>query len=162
MVCRSVVLTPNQRNSCKQFISGAYTNQLCTINPHYGHAPVHLGMNFTSQYDPPVQWWLNYTITKGNSALVDGAKRDRLVWSGDISISMPGITVSTYDLISVRNSLDSLFAIQNSTTGQLPYAGRPIPNYLSFTYHLYTLIGLHDFYLYSVRHSCNPNWLLLI
>jgi hypothetical protein len=107
-------------------------------------------MNFTSQYGPPVQWWLNYTITEGNSALVDGAKRDRLVWSGDMSISIPGIAVSTYDLISVRNSLDSLFAIQNSTTGQLQYAGLPIPSYLSFTYHLYTLIGLYDFYWYSV------------
>jgi hypothetical protein len=109
-------------------------------------------MNFTSEYGPPLYWWLNYTVTNGSSALVDGAKRDRLVWSGDMSMLIPGIAVSTYDLISVRNSLDSLFAIQNPSTGQLQYAGRPIPNYLSFTYHLYTLIGLYDFYFFSVRH----------
>lgn len=68
----------------------------------------------------------------------------------DMAIAVPGIVVSTNDLISVQNSLNSLFAIQNRTTGQLPYAGRPFFSIYSATYHMYTLIGLADYYLYSV------------
>jgi hypothetical protein len=29
-----------------------------------------------------VTWYYNTTITNGTSSLVDGAKRDRLVWAG--------------------------------------------------------------------------------
>jgi hypothetical protein len=124
---------------------------LCTIDPTHGNALVHLGViNSTMTNVPPQTWYNNYTITNGSSALVDGAKRDRLVWAGDMSIAVPGIAVSTNDLISIRNSLDSLFNVQNTSTGQLPYAGVPFPSILSFTYHLYTLIGVADFYLYSV------------
>jgi hypothetical protein len=117
----------------------------------HGNALVHLGvLNSTETVTTPVTWYNNYTVTNGTSALVDGAKRDRLVWAGDMSIAVPGIVVSTNDLITVRNSLDSLFVLQNTTSGQLPYAGRPFPSILSFTYHLYTLIGVSDYYIYSV------------
>jgi hypothetical protein len=96
-----------------------------------------------------VTWYTNYTITNGASALADGAKRDRLVWAGDMAIAVPGVVVSTNDMITIENSLDSLFDIQNTTIGQLPYAGKPFPSALSFTYHLYTLIGVADAYLYT-------------
>ncbi|KAL1609892.1 hypothetical protein SLS60_001557 [Paraconiothyrium brasiliense] len=96
-----------------------------------------------------VTWYYNYTITNGTSALTDGAKRDRLVWAGDMAIAVPGVVASTNDVVSIENSLNSLFAVQNRTTGQLPYAGRPFPSILSFTYHLYTLIGVTDHYLYT-------------
>ncbi|EIN11196.1 bacterial alpha-L-rhamnosidase domain-containing protein [Punctularia strigosozonata HHB-11173 SS5] len=132
--------------------AGAYTNQLCTIDPKHGDALIYLGIiNGTEPGDSvgALPWWLNYTITNGTSALVDGAKRDRLVWAGDMSIAVPGIVTSTNDLISVQNSLNSLFAIQNKTSGQLPYAGQPFFTELSHTYHLYTLIGVADYYLYS-------------
>ncbi|KAF1921332.1 alpha-L-rhamnosidase [Ampelomyces quisqualis] len=130
--------------------AGAYTNQLCTIDPSYGNALVHLQENGSSFFDAVnVTWWSNATITEGKSALVDGAKRDRLVWAGDMSIAVPAVVVSTNDVISIENSLNSLFALQNSSTGQLPYAGRPFPTTLSFTYHLYTLIGVADHYLYT-------------
>lgn len=69
----------------------------------------------------------------------------------DMAIAVPAIVVSTNDVISIENSLNSLFAIQNTTTGQLPYAGKPFFSVLSFTYHLYTLIGVADHYLYTVR-----------
>jgi hypothetical protein len=68
-----------------------------------------------------------------------------------MAIAVPSIAVSTYDIKSVENSLNSLFAVQNTSTGQLPYAGKPFPQILSFTYHLYTLIGVADHYLYTVR-----------
>lgn len=141
-------------------IIGAYTNQLCTIAPNRGNALVHLGeINSTETITTPNTWYNNYTITNGTSSLVDGAKRDRLVWAGDMSIAVPAIVVSTNDLISVQNSLDSLFAIQNATTGQLPYAGKPFFTVLSFTYHLYTLIGVSDLYTYSVSVNFKTNCL---
>jgi hypothetical protein len=112
-----------------------------------------------------VTWYYNTTITNGTSSLVDGAKRDRLVWAGgklccmgttdvkadlksDMAIAVPGVVVSTNDVISIENSLNSLFDLQGSN-GVLPYAGRPFPSVISFTYHLYTLIGVADHYLYT-------------
>lgn len=63
--------------------AGSYTNQLCTIAPDTGNALVHLGEINSSVSDATnVTWYYNYTITEGRSALVDGAKRDRLVWAG--------------------------------------------------------------------------------
>ncbi|EMC93052.1 glycoside hydrolase family 78 protein [Baudoinia panamericana UAMH 10762] len=132
--------------------AGAYTNQICTIDPTRGNSLVHLGVLNSTQLGNvtgPDSWYLNYTIASGSSVLVDGAKRDRLVWPGDMSIAVPSITVSTYDLVTIANSLDSLFALQNKTTGLLPYAGAPFPLQYSPTYHLYNLIGVADYYLYS-------------
>lgn len=132
--------------------AGAYTNQMCTIDPTHGNALVHLQVVNSTQLGnstPPQTWYYNYTITNGTSALVDGAKRDRLVWPGDMSIAVPGLAVSTYDIITVANSLDSLYLQQNTTTGQLNWAGIPFPPIYSATYHLYTLIGVSDHYLYT-------------
>ena len=83
---------------------------------------------------------------------MDGAKRDRLVWPGDVIISAPSIFVSTNSLDGIRNAIDSLFLLQQSD-GRLPWAGVPFtrPNRFpfSFTYHLYTLLDLHLYYLYT-------------
>ncbi|PSS02132.1 alpha-L-rhamnosidase [Coniella lustricola] len=125
--------------------AGAYTNQLCDIDPHYGDALV-------SQVDVPLQdWYYNYTITNGSSCLVDGAKRDTLVWPGDMFISGPSIAYSTYDMDAIKNSLESLLLLQTSA-GLLPYVGVPfftIINAVSFTYHLHTLIGMYNYYHYT-------------
>jgi len=75
-----------------------------------------------------------------------------------MAIAVPAVVVSTDDVISIENALNSLFAIQNQTTGVLPYAGRPFFSVVSFTYHLYTLIGVADHYLYTV---CLPGTILL-
>ncbi|PIL26320.1 hypothetical protein GSI_12076 [Ganoderma sinense ZZ0214-1] len=75
----------------------------------------------------------------------------------------PGIAVSTYDLISVKNALDSLFDLQYAG-GQLPYAGYPVSlgNTTSFTYHLYALIGVGNVYQWSgdeaYVHEKWPRW----
>lgn len=130
--------------------AGAYTNQMCTIDPNYGDALIHIFQINSSISDATnVTWFNNYTITNGSSALVDGAKRDRIVWAGDMAIAVPAVVTSTNDVITIENSLNSLFDIQNTSSGQLPYAGRPFPAALSFTYHLYTLIGVADHYLYT-------------
>ncbi|KAI0724316.1 bacterial alpha-L-rhamnosidase domain protein [Cerioporus squamosus] len=125
--------------------AGAYTNQLVTIDPKRGDA---LDTGFSN--NGTFEWFLNTTITNGTSTLTDGAKRDRLVWSGDMSIAVPAIAVTTLDLISIRNALDSLFNLQ-AASGQLPYAGYPFNErgVVSFTYHLYTLIGVANYYHWS-------------
>jgi len=148
-----LVGTPAKFFCCILTLLGAYTNQLCNINPSYGNALVHLGViNSTMNISLPQTdtWWNNATITDGSSCVVDGAKRDREVWPGDMSVALPSIFVSTNDLQSVQNSLNSLLVLQNST-GQLPYAGYPFDKLgiVSFTYHLYSLIGISYYYQYS-------------
>jgi hypothetical protein len=141
----------------KIWYAGAYTNQLATINPKHGNSLVHLG-TISSGDDihlPQTDtWWNNYTITNGSSTITDGAKRDRLVWPGDMSIALESIAVSTGDLYSVRTALESLFVLQKSN-GQLPYAGKGFRPAVSYTYHLHSLIGAS--YLY--RFSGDKNWL---
>lgn len=95
--------------------------------------------------------YYNYTITNGTSCLVDGAKRDTLVWPGDMFISGPSIAYSTYNMDAVRNSMESLLLLQASD-GLLPYVGVPffsIINAVSFTYHLHNLIGMYNYYHYT-------------
>ncbi|KAH1379989.1 hypothetical protein KXV53_001062 [Aspergillus fumigatus] len=137
--------------------AGAYTNQLCTIDPSMGNALPLLG-TVTSRDNitlpETVPWWSNYTIANGSSVLTDGAKRDRLVWPGDMSIALESVAVSTYDLYSVRMALESLFAMQQAD-GRLPYAGKPFYDTVSYTYHLHSLIGVAYYY----RFAGDLNWL---
>lgn len=82
---------------------------------------------------------------------MDGAKRDTLVWPGDMFVSGASIAYSTYNMDAVKNSLESLMLLQ-TPEGILPYVGVPfftIVNAVSFTYHLHTLIGLHTYYIYT-------------
>ncbi|KAJ9495422.1 hypothetical protein H2202_009209 [Exophiala xenobiotica] len=133
--------------------AGAYTNQMCTIGTKAGDSLVHLGTVSSNESisGATITWYNNYTIANGTSVLVDGAKRDRLVWPGDIAISGPSTFVSTNDMDAIKNGLDSLLLLQNSS-GALPYAGVPFAELglgFSFTYHLYSLIDIHDYYLYT-------------
>lgn len=132
---------------------GAYTNQLCTIDPTHGDA--FDGWRLENGQD---DWSLNTTITDGRSSLVDGGKRDRVVWPGDMVISIPSIAVSTYDMYSMRNSIDSLLSVQKSN-GALPDFGwtysSKTHSYLSSTYHLYTIVDL----LYYAQWSGDTDYL---
>jgi hypothetical protein len=128
--------------------AGAYTVQLATIDPKYGNALTVLVTwppAVSSLYD---DWYNNFTITNGTSALTDGGKRDRLVWAGDMSISLETAIVSTYDLSSIRNSLEALLVLQ-TVEGRFPYASLPFPDQESFTYHLHTLMNAGNYYRYS-------------
>lgn len=142
--------------------AGAYTNEICTIDPTTGNSLIYLGVvNSTSNITEPLPWYNNYTISNGSAVLTDGGKRDRLVWPGDILISQPGIFVSSYDMEMLRDSLDSLLVLQNSS-GALPYAGRPFGTALpiwSFTYHLHSLTDINDYYLYTGNETyLMQNW----
>ena len=137
--------------------AGAYTNSLCTIDPNHGGF---INISAPPSTNPLNPWHNNFTIGNGSSVLTDGAKRDRLVWPGDIAISGPSLAVSTADLISIRNSIDAILVFQNES-GALPYAGIPIAEsgIFSFTYHLYTLIDISTYLQYSGELSyVADNW----
>jgi len=123
--------------------AGAYTIQMDTVDPHQGRAwPA-----------PTTGWEDNATIGTGTSVLVDGAKRDRTVWPGDLGVAIPTAYVSLGDLTSTMNSLNVLYAGQNTTTGEFQRSGPPLHaaggTTNSDTYHLWTLIGAYNYYLYS-------------
>lgn len=126
--------------------AGAYTTQLCAIDPTHGNALVSHKENV--HLPQTVPWWSNTTITNGTSTLTDGAKRDRLVWPGDMSIALESVAVSTADLYSVRTGLEALFALQKAN-GRLPYTSRPFPDTVSYTYHCHSLIGAFYYYRYT-------------
>ncbi|KAK5108306.1 hypothetical protein LTR62_008621 [Meristemomyces frigidus] len=138
--------------------AAAYTDQLCTIPSDEGNSLVDLGANATNI---PTYWWSNSTLSNFSSSLVDGAKRDRLIWPGDYAIALPGVFLSTNDQATLKASVAQLFSEQNTTTGQLPYVASPtyempksvffegISNVYSFTYHLYNLLAINNYYTYS-------------
>jgi hypothetical protein len=118
--------------------AGAYTVQTNTIAPTTGRV-----------WGPPATGWDNSgTVGVGSEVLVDGAKRDRTVWPGDLGVSVPTEFASLGDLVPTRNALTTLYQHQAST-GELPYAGPEVNFYGSDTYHLWTLVGTANYVQYS-------------
>lgn len=84
-----------------------------------------------------------------------------MVYAGDMTIAVPGIAVSTYDLVSVKNALDTLFEHYYHSSPEeggadsgrirLPYAGPPMGSMGEFsdTYHLHALLGVYQYVLFS-------------
>jgi hypothetical protein len=118
--------------------AGAYTVQLDTIASDQGRA-----------WPPPASGWDNgATVGAGGSVLVDGAKRDRAVWPGDLGISVPTQYAYSGDLTSTRNALTTMYDAQ-SAQGEIPWSGPPISLTGSDTYHTWTLLGTATYYTYS-------------
>ncbi|HEY3870632.1 MAG TPA: hypothetical protein VGM10_19875 [Actinocrinis sp.] len=118
--------------------AGAYTVQLDDISPTQGRV-----------WPAPSSGWENDGVVgTGTEVLVDGAKRDRSVWPGDMGVSAPTEYVSTDDMTAVRNSLTTMYQNQQSN-GQLPYGGPEFNFYGSDTYHMWTLVGTWNYYLYT-------------
>lgn len=118
--------------------AGAYTVQTNVIAPATGRI-----------WGPPSTGWDNSgTVGVGTSVLVDGAKRDRTVWPGDLGVSVPTEFASLGDLTPTRNALTTLFSHQQPT-GELPFAGPEVNAFGSDTYHLWTLLGTANYYQYS-------------
>jgi hypothetical protein len=128
--------------------AGAYTVQTNTIAPQTGRV-----------WGPPASGWDNSsTVGVGSEVLVDGAKRDRTVWPGDLGVSVPTEYASLGDLTPSRNALTTLYAHQDAS-GELPFAGPEVNFYGSDTYHLWTLIGTATYYQYSHdRTWLNAEW----
>jgi hypothetical protein len=129
--------------------AGAYTVQLSTIDPATGHS-------FSAVLPNTTGWSNNLTVGSGMSVLVDAPKRDRLVWPGDIGIEQRTAYVSRNDMLSARNALDTLYALQDSATGGLPFVGPPVGAMgISDTYHMWTLLATADY----LRFSGDKAWL---
>ncbi|KAK3685694.1 Six-hairpin glycosidase-like protein [Podospora appendiculata] len=130
--------------------AGAWTLQLSTLDPKEGSALIDYNRLVDHNNSPVGSWYSNFTIANGTAVTTDGAKRDRVVWPGDMFIAIPGIAVSTYDMVAVRNALDVLYDHQYAD-GSLPYAGPPMGWHGEFsdTYHLHTLLGTYAYVLYS-------------
>ncbi|CCM05941.1 uncharacterized protein FIBRA_08180 [Fibroporia radiculosa] len=124
----------------KIWYSGAYTVQTDTV-------PLNTGRQVPFVSSPG--WLNNATLGVAGPIIVDGAKRDRAVWPGDMGIAVPTQFVSTNDLLPTRNALSTMFAGQNPETGALPESGPPLSQQGSDTYHAWTLIGSYNYYLYS-------------
>ncbi|GAA4495836.1 alpha-L-rhamnosidase C-terminal domain-containing protein [Actinoallomurus oryzae] len=118
--------------------AGAYTMQLNTIDPKTGRI-----------WEAPDALWDNTgDVGVGNTILVDGAKRDRTVWPGDLGIEIPTAYAAFHDTVSARNALTTIFQHQKDT-GELPYSGPMMNKYGSDTYHLWTLSASYDYYRYT-------------
>ena len=130
--------------------AGVYTLQITTIDPTEGSALIDYNRQVDNNESPPGSWYSNFTIANGTAVTTDGAKRDRMAYPGDMAIAVPGIAVSTYDMVAVRNGLDSLF-IRQYADGSLPYAGPPMgySGEFSDTYHMHSLLGVYNYVLYT-------------
>ncbi|NRQ49187.1 alpha-L-rhamnosidase C-terminal domain-containing protein [Aeromicrobium stalagmiti] len=118
--------------------AGAYTTQLNTIDPKSGRI-----------WEPPATLWDNTgDVGVGDTILVDGAKRDRTVWPGDLGIQIPAAYAAFNDTTSARNALTTIYQEQRPT-GELPYAGPELDKWGSDTYHLWTLAATYDYMLYT-------------
>ncbi|KIW53328.1 hypothetical protein PV05_08912 [Exophiala xenobiotica] len=119
--------------------AGAYTLQSNSVPTNTGRQVPMLAWG----------WANNATLSPGYSVIVDGAKRDRAVWPGDMGIAVPSAFVSTGDLESVRNALQVMYDYQNTTTGAFDESGPPLSQKNSDTYHMWTMIGTYNYVLYT-------------
>ncbi|EKD12920.1 bacterial alpha-L-rhamnosidase domain protein [Drepanopeziza brunnea f. sp. 'multigermtubi' MB_m1] len=119
--------------------AGAYTLQTNAVPPRTGRVWPLLEKGWRNDA------WLG---TNGSSIFVDGSKRDRATWAGDLGIALPSAFVSTGDFESARNALQLQYDLQ-SVHGELPVAGPPLNFFGSDTYHMASLIGTYEYLLYS-------------
>jgi len=91
-------------------------------------------------------------IGEGDWVIVDGAKRDRLVWSGDMGIAGPVVYVSSGRFDIVRNTLLSL-AHWQFPEGLYPACSRAelgaAASKMFLEYSVWQVVNSYDYYLYS-------------
>ncbi|HEY0717741.1 MAG TPA: alpha-L-rhamnosidase C-terminal domain-containing protein [Streptosporangiaceae bacterium] len=98
--------------------------------------------------------------TNDLASILDGAKRDRAIWAGDMNVEGPSVYYSTGQSQYLKGSLQLLGSYQLSSgfvTGDLPPQDPPHtgPNQpgtvgtYSASYSMYWLLGLGSYYLYT-------------
>lgn len=86
----------------KIWYTGAYTLQTNSVPPNMGR-----------EFPLVPGGWLNdATLGNGSSIMVDGSKRDRSVWSGDLGIALPSVFISIGDTDGAKNSLQVQYDFQ--------------------------------------------------
>jgi alpha-L-rhamnosidase len=103
----------------------------------------------------------DFTVPGTNkyASMVDGAKRDRAIWSGDLNVEIPSVSYSTDNAAYLKGALQLLGSYQLTSgfvTGDLPPQDDLSPSDPSGTtgsysasYSVYWLLDLADYYLYS-------------
>ncbi|KAF7293845.1 hypothetical protein HMN09_01180400 [Mycena chlorophos] len=125
----------------KLWYAGAYTIQMNSIDVDQAR----------QQPCPAGGGWANNASggPVDGPILVDGAKRDRNIWPGDCGISSFTEFIALNDSLPTKNSLTVMFTTQDPATGALQYSGPPINAVGSDTYIAWSLIGTHNYYLYT-------------
>ncbi|OHE91783.1 bacterial alpha-L-rhamnosidase domain-containing protein [Colletotrichum orchidophilum] len=111
----------------------------------------------TSRWLPQVKdgWAYNATLGVEGPMLLDGAKRDRAVWPGDLGIAGTTAYLGLGDIgiESVHYALETMFVYQNASTGALPFAGPTTGSWRrgarSDTYHAWTLIACFNYAIFT-------------
>lgn len=137
--------TPDDELLTRIWYAGAYTAQ------------TNIGPADTGRFLPQVRpgWAYNSSAGVTGPLLMDGAKRDRAVWPGDHGISGQTAFLALGDagLEAFRNSLETMFYHQNSTTGRFPYAGPATRSFngrnTSDTYHAWNLISIFNYAIFT-------------
>ncbi|GKT45320.1 uncharacterized protein ColSpa_05501 [Colletotrichum spaethianum] len=124
----------------KIWYSGAYTLQTNAAPPETGRV--------LTEDVRDGGWFNNAWLGVGASLLLDGAKRDRWIWPGDMGVAVPSAFVSTGDLESARNAIQTMLDFQRPS-GIFPRAGPPYLDATSDTYHMWTMIGAYNYVLFS-------------
>jgi len=113
----------------KIWYSGAYTLQTNIVAPYVimpsrqrraNHSMRLRNTGRGTAIYPNFPWANNAILGNGTTIIVDGAKRDRLVWPGDMGIAAPSLYVSIGEMDSVRNSLQTIYdhQVRNSSPFQ--------------------------------------------
>jgi hypothetical protein len=74
---------------------------------------------------------------------------ERFFFAGDCGISSHTEFVALNDLLPTKNALLVMFSTQDPITGALQYSGPPINAHGSDTYIAWSLIGTHNYFLYT-------------
>lgn len=88
--------------------AGAYTLQTNAVPSHTGRAFPIINNGWSNDYDLSLR-------TGVDSVYVDGSKRDRTVWPGDLLVAVPSILVSTGDWQGIYNTLEVIYNDQVSS-----------------------------------------------
>jgi alpha-L-rhamnosidase len=103
----------------------------------------------------------DFTVPGTNeyASMIDGAKRDRAIWSGDMNVEIPSVAYSTDNTAYAKGALELLGSYQLTSgfvTGDLPpqddlSPSKPSGSTGSYSadYSIYWLLDLADYYLYS-------------
>jgi hypothetical protein len=119
----------------RAWFAGLHTVEMCTVDPA-------LGSHRSDR-----------RIGEGEWVLIDGAKRDRLVWTGDLSPIAAAIYVSDFNTASVRDSLSSLSAHQYESgyipaCSPVPVLGRVASGFFG-DYVAWWIVTLYQYYLHT-------------
>jgi hypothetical protein len=137
--------TPDDDLLVRTWYAGAYTVQ------------TNIAPKDTGRWLPQVRpgWAYNNSIGVTGPILVDGAKRDRAIWPGDLGIqgTTAFLALGSDGLESVYNALETLFYYQNTTTGRFPFAGPATGSFRngaqSDTYHAWSLIAMYNYAIWT-------------